>query len=165
MKKRILLISGIVVLIIVVYGVYTMFFSNVGFEYVYDGTVTFSDTTSEHYKEYIKKKAYIFNSKEEWEDFKENLGLSSSGQITDISFDNEPILFVHNPLSIENGETLYSIENIRKNLFNLKIRLKQKGTVLSIKGFEENSVPENIMIYKIKLGAFGEIYEPYLEIE
>ncbi len=165
MKKRMSLIGGIVVLIIPVCVVYNMFYSNVDFEYEYDGIVTFSDMTSEHYKEFIKKDAYIFNSKEAWEGFVRNLGITNDGQIPDINVDNESVLLVHAPLSIEKGGILYSIETIRKNLFDIKITLKQKGTASDLKGFEENSKPENFMIYKMKLGVFREIYEPYIEIE
>lgn len=165
MKEKRSIIGGIAVVIIVVFGVYNMFFSNVGFEYVYDGTVTFPDTTSEHYEKYVKKEAYIFKSKEEWESFEEILGLESSGQIPEVNFDNEPILVVHKPLSIEKGGALYSIEKIEKNLFGLKVSLKQKGTVSDLRGFEESSRHDDFMIYKIKLGVLREFYEPYLEIE
>ena len=162
MKKRKSLIVGIVILIMMAYCVYYMFYSNVYFEYVYDGIVTFSDMDTEYYKEFIKKNANIYNSKEEWENIEENFGLISSGQIPDISFGNESILLIHLPLSIEKGGILYSIETIRKNLFDIKITLEQKGTVSDLKGFEENARTESIIIYKIKLGMFSEIYKPYI---
>ncbi len=105
----------------------------------------------------------IFNSKEEWENFKEKLHLNN-GQIPNISFEYEPLLLTRTHIPIEKGGMLYYVKKIKKNFFAINITLKQKGFVSNLKGFEENSNPQNITIYKIKPGLFAKMYEPYLKV-
>lgn len=160
MKKKRSLIIGIVILMVLGCGI---FYSHVDFEYVYDGVISLSDLEPEGYKDFIKKNSYIFYSKEEWESFKEKFHINN-GQIPDISFEHEPLLLTRTHISIENGGTLYYVEKINKNLFVLDITLKQKGFV-TLKGFEENSNPQNITLCKIKPGIFSKMYKPYLKVE
>ena len=160
MKKKRSLIIGIVVLMVLGYGI---FYSHVHFEYVYDGVISLSDMAPVDYKDFIKKDSYIFHSREEFENFKDKFHINN-GQIPDISFEHEPLLLTRTHISIEKGGTLYSVEKINKNLFVLDITLKQKGFV-TLKGFDENSNPQNITICKIKPGIFTKMYKPHVKVK
>ncbi|MDP4094439.1 MAG: hypothetical protein Q8920_13890 [Bacillota bacterium] len=144
-------------ILLIGFGMYNIFFSKVNFEYLYDGVIDLSGLSQTDYENLTSHKAYLFNFRDKWFDFRNKYLVND--QISKFKFSWQ-FLVVFTDLNTANGYKIYEISKINKRFLSLNINLNPKGSVDKTTGFSANARNKIVMIYKVDVGLLSGLYSP-----